>query len=700
MDPFGFHGRQWKRSAELIFVSLLAIAAAPTFAQPADPGRLTEDTLSRPELGQSARSGLLTANIDAGARPQTNLFRYANGAWLDSVAIPADRARWGIDDMMAEGSLLQLRGLLEDTQQTYDVSSRKASALYASFMDTGRVESLGATPLRAILNRIEAVTSAAGLSRAMAELLPQAVRLPVAVRVQADAKDSSHYAAYFRQSGLGLPDRDYYLVDKEKFLAVRKAYRDHIDRMLSLIGDEDSSAAADRIFELESRLAKAQWSSTELRDELKSYNPMTTAELLRRSAGFVDPAFIAAIGVAANAKLIVEQPGYLDQLGFMFAAVPLRTWKDYLRFQALTAYAPYLSDRFVRETFSFRGTMLSGTPEMPPRWRSAVRLVDAQMGDASGRLYVARYFSPDTSARVADLVAKIVAALGQSIDESDWMSQPTKMEARAKLAKLRVQIGYPRTWRSYAGLHIDASDLFGNVARARIFNWRFRAARAGRPIDRNDFPWTAPTVNASYETTLNQATFPAGILQSPMFNAAVSDAYNYGATGATIGHEIMHGFDDQGSLYDGDGQLRGWWTADDRRRYEAKLDRLVAQFNEYEPVPGFKVDGRLTLGENVADLAGAEIAYRAYRLSLAGKPAPMVEGLTGDQLFFLGYAQSYLRKQREELSVAELKSDPHSPAENRVNGVVVNMPSFQKAFDVKPGDLMYRAAEDLTQIWP
>ena len=695
------NGRWWKRSVELIFVSWLAISVAPMFAQAADPTRVTEDAVAQSKLGPpSARSGLVAANIDAGTRPQADLFRYANGAWLDKVAIPADRARWGIDDVMAEENLLQLRRLLEGAQKTSDASARKAGALYASFTDAERVELLGATPLRAMLGRIDAVQSAAGLSRAMAELLPQAVRLPVAVFVAADAKDSRHYAAYFTQGGLGLPDRDYYLIDNEKFVAVRKAYRDHIDRMLRLIGDADSAAAADRILDLESRLAKAQWKRTETRDAVKSYNPVSAAALQRRSGGLVGPAFLAAIGIAANAKLVVRQPSYLEQMGGLFATVPLQTWKDYLRFQSLAAYAAYLSDGFVRENFAFRGTVLVGTPEMAPRWRRAVQLVDTQMGDASGRLYVAKHFSPDTKARVAALVVNVVAAFGQSIDESDWMSPQTKAEARAKLAKLRVKIGYPRTWRSYAGLRIVASDLVGNVARARLFNWRFQAARAGRPIDDNDFAFTAPTVNASYNHTLNEATFPAGILQSPMFNATASDAYNYGATGATIGHEIMHGFDDQGSRYDGDGQLRDWWTAEDRRRYEAKLERLVAQYGEYEPVPGFKLDGRLTLGENVADLAGAEIAYRAYHLSLGGSPAPVIEGLSGDQLFYLGYAQSLLRKQREELSIAELKSDPHSPAENRVNAVVVNMPGFHEAFDVKPTDPMYRAPDQRTQVWP
>jgi predicted metalloendopeptidase len=397
--------------------------------------------------------------------------------------------------------------------------------------------------------------------------------------------------------------------------------------------------------------------------------------------------------------LIVRQPGYLHGLSTLMKSMPLGTWKEYLRFRLLSGYAAYLPRVFVAEDFAFNEGILQGTPKIPERWKRGCALVDRMLGEASGKLYVAKYFPPQSKARADELVRNLLDAYGTSIDQLTWMSPATKVEAREKLRKILVKVGYPNEWRDYSRLEIAAMDLIGNVGRANLFETDRKLGQLGGPIDRNEWEMTVPTVNAYYEPTMNEIVFPAGILQLPVFNAAADDAFNYGATGATIGHEISHGFDDEGSQYDSDGNLRDWWTAADHTKFSEKTAKLVQEYGAFEPVPGFKVNGELTLGENIADIAGIEIAYKAYVASLNGRTPPIIDGLTAPQRFYLGYAQSWLSKQREAGTIEQVKSDPHSPEKYRVNGVVVHMPSFYDAFAVKPGDKMYLPPESRVTLW-
>jgi predicted metalloendopeptidase len=471
--------------------------------------------------------------------------------------------------------------------------------------------------------------------------------------------------------------------------------------MLRLLRDPGAAPAAAKILTLETALAKAQWSRVEERDPQKTYNPQTLAQLAALAPAIDWSAYLTEAGLSAAAApaLIVREPGYFRQLSQLLTSVPLTEWKEYFRFRLLSDAAPYLPKAFVDEDFAFNKGVLRGTPRNSERWKRGCELVDAQVGETLGRLYVAKYFPPESKARVEALVGNLLQAYSRSIDQLPWMSAPTKAEAQAKLRRLNVKVGYPRKWRDYRKLDVSATDLLGNWLRANEFETARKLAQLGGPIDRDEWFMTAPTVNAYYEPSLNEIVFPAGILQTPAFNPAADDAYNYGATGATIGHEMSHGFDDEGSQFDSEGNLRDWWSAEDHAKYKAQTDKLVKEYGAFEPLPGFKINGELTLGENIADIAGIEIAYKAYIASLKGSAPPVIEGMTADQRFYLGYAQSWLCKTRDDAIIAQLKADPHSPEKFRANGAVVHMPSFYSAFGVKPGDKMYLAPENRVTLW-
>ena len=673
--------------------------AALAWLLAAASGHVAAEATAGSRLSQPTASGLVTANIDASTPASKDLFVHANGAWLRDVAIPDDRSTWGVDSIMTEEVRLQLRGLLEEAARSASASSRKAGAFYASFMDEKSVDASGVAPLKEALDRIAGAGSIEDLGLVMATLSQWGVNMPLVPSVRVDARQSTRYVVTFWQGGLGLPDRDYYLLDDEKFRSTRQAYRAHIGRMLGLLGEHDDAAMAAAVFDLETALATVSWTRVETRDREKTYNPTTAAQMAAMSAGLFGAPYLRTLDLPAGAPLVLGQPSFFRAVGSLSRDVPLPVWKGYLRWRLVAAFAPYLPAPFVAENFAFRGKVLAGVPVLSERWKRGVALADDEVGEIAGRLYVDRYFPPATKAKIDALVANVIEAYRLSIDELDWMEPATKAEARAKLAALHVKVGYPDHWRDYSALRVDPADLIGNIERSRSFEWQRNIAKLARPVDHDDWGMTAPTVNAYFNASLNEIVFPAGILQPPMYNPAASDAYNYGATGATIGHEISHGFDDQGSRFDSRGNLRDWWTAEDRRRYKERADKLVAQFGHYEPVPGFMLNGSLSLGENIADLAGVEIAYLAYTLSLGGRPAAVIDGYTGDQLFYLGYAQSYLNKVRPETALARLKSDPHAPDEFRVNGIVVHVPSFYGAFDVKPTDAMYLAPEARIHFW-
>jgi putative endopeptidase len=645
-------------------------------------------------------SGIQIADMDTAVRAQDDLFQYANGTWLRQVQIPADRSRYGVDSIMVERSLAQQRELIESTRESNDPAYRKVGDLYSSFMDEARVEQEGIKPLQPELERIAAIKSVRDLGVLMAHFDRIGLHSPISTFVDVDAKRSTQYALWLEQSGLGLPDRDYYLSDDAKLAGFRAKYLEHIKKMLDLLGDADSADSAKHILALETAMAKIQWTQVANRDPQKTYNRRSVAQLAKLAPMIDWNAYMAQAGVPKPLPtIIVRQPDYVQGLSKLLHDTPITTWRVYFRFRLLSSTAAYLSKAFVDEDFAFNAGVLHDTPQIQARWKRGCRLVDGMIGEASGKLYVEKYFPSSAKARIDDLVANLLKAYAQSIDQLTWMSPATKVEALAKLRKINVKVGYPKHWRDYSKLAISATDLMGNVMRAQEFEIARKLGQLGGPIDRDEWGMTAPTVNAYYDPTLNEIVFPAGILQLPVFNAEADEAFNYGATGATIGHEISHGFDDEGSQFDSDGNLRDWWTAEDHAKFKAKTDKLIKEYSAFEPVPGFHVNGELTLGENIADIAGIEIAYKAYIASLNGRAPPVIDGMTADQRFYIGYAQSWLGKQRDAATIAQLTSDPHAPEKYRVNGVVVHMPTFYSSFSVTSGDHLYLPAEDRVTLW-
>jgi len=528
------------------------------------------------------------------------------------------------------------------------------------------------------------------------------VDLPIGFYITLDGRDTSRNVAWLGQAGLLLPDRDYYLVEgDDKFAQARAALATYVGRLLALSGSgADAPAQASAVVELETALARGQWTRVEGRDPVKTYNKMDTASLGTLAGGFDWPGYLASTGLAARtSEIVVRQPSYLPAFAVLTRTTPLPVWKAYLRSHLLHAYAPYLSKAFVDARFEFSGTTLRGTTENEARWQRGVALVQHAAGEALGKLYVARHFPPAAKARMEALVANLLAAYRESIDGLDWMSAATKKQAQAKLATFRPKIGYPARWIDYGSLEIRRGDLVGNVERARAFEYERQLAKLGAPVDRDEWRMSPQTINAYYNASFNEIVFPAAILQPPFFYPEADDAVNYGAIGAIIGHEISHGFDDRGSQFDASGNLRVWWTPEDRARFGAKTRILIDEYSAFSPVPGYTVNGALTLGENIADNSGLEIAYKAYHRSLAGKPAPVIDGMSGDQRFFYGFAQGFRGKSREAALLAQIKSDPHSPDEFRVNGTARNHPAFYSTFGVGPGDAMYLPPEQRVSIW-
>jgi len=645
-------------------------------------------------------SGIQQADMNTAVRPQDDLFEYSNGTWLRDVPIPPDRSSYGVDSMMTERSLQQQRELIESARTSTDPEARKAGDLYASFMDEERIEREGVKPLQAELKRIAAIKNVRDIGPLMAHFARIGVDTPIDTYISPDSKRSTRYAFWLSQSGLGLPDRDYYLSDDAKLTDFRIKYRLHIEKMLVLLGDRRAAQEADNILALETAMAKIQWTNVANRDPQKTYNPQTLSQLASLAPQLDWQLFLAKAGLTKPLPtLIVRQPDYLRGLSELLRSTPLAMWKEYLRFRMLSSSAPYLTRAYVAEDFAFNEGVLRGTLQIQERWKRGCELVDRLIGEASGKLYVAKYFPPQSKMRIDELVGNLLEAYSRSIDQLDWMSPITKTEAQAKLRKINVKIGYPNHWRDYSKLIILPSDLLGNVIRGQQFESNRQLAKLGGPIDRNEWHMTTPTVNAYHNAAMNEIVFPAGILQPPMFDPAADDAFNYAATGATIGHEISHGFDDRGSQYDSDGNLRDWWTPEDHANFKAKTAKLVKEYDAFEPVPGFHINGALTLGENIADIAGIEIAYKAYIASLKGHTPPVIDGMTADQRFYIGYAQSWLGKRREARTIEQLKSNPHSPEKYRVDGVVVHMPSFYSAFSVLPNDSMYRQPEDRVTLW-
>ncbi len=650
-----------------------------------------------PPLG----SGLLLPGYDRQVRVQDDLFRFANGEWLRTTEIPADRTRYGAVDALADQSEQHLRAIIEDSAARRGAASspdQQIGDLYASFMDTARLEALGAAPLKESLDRIDALATPADLIRYFGDSATKGIPSPIALSISQDAKNASAYIPDVWQSGLTMPDRDYYLKSDPQFVTSRDQLRSYAARALGLAGVADPDTSADRVLALESRVAEIQWTAAQERDATATYNKFTVADATAQTPGLDWKIYLDAAGVRTP-DFIVAEPSYFTALGGALASVPLTEWKPYLKFKLIDSLAPYLSDAFVTARFDFRGRDLAGQQEMRPRWKRGVAAVDAAMGDLLGQRYVQRHFPPESKQRIDALVNKLIDAFRSSIDGLDWMSDTTKAEARDKLSKLSVKIGYPNKWKDYSKLKVTRNDLVGNLLRSAQLEHQRDLDRLGKPVDREEWFTTPQTVNAFYNPRRNDIVFPAAILQPPFFDPTADDAVNYGAVGGVIGHEISHAFDDQGRKFDGTGNLRDWWTPQDVQRFAERTAALTAQYSAYQPLPGEHINGQLTLGENIADLSGLTVAMRAYRLSLNGQPPTMLDGFTGEQRFFLGWAQAWRAKTRDKALRAQLLSDPHSPEEFRTNGVVSNLPEYYTAFDLQQDDELFRPPNQRIKIW-
>ena len=646
--------------------------------------------------------GIDTTNFDRSVRPQDDFFRFVNGGWLTRTEIPSDASSWGAFNELREESRTALRTIIEESAKGSAPAGserRKVGDLYASMMDTVRIEALGITPLTGELDALRELTTTGQLPATFAHFARIGVGGPFTVGVGPDQKASRTTIVTVSQSGLGMPDRDYYLLQDAKMASTREAYRNYVARLLTLANQPDPAGSAGRILALETAIAGKHWDRARGRDRNATYNKMTVAELASLSPSYDWRAYLQAAGLGAATDVVVRQPDYVRAMDAVLTSTPASTWREYLTFRLLDDNAEALPASFARARFDFRGRTLSGQQAMGARWKRGVDGVEGILGEAVGKLYVERNFKPEAKARMDEMVRNLREAYRVGIDSLEWMSPATKEQAKAKLAAFTVKIAYPDKWRDYSKLEIRRDDLVGNLRRASEFRYADMVSQLGKPVDRTRWGMTPQTVNAYYNASNNEIVFPAAILQPPFFDVNADDAVNYGAIGAVIGHEIGHGFDDQGRKSDGEGNLRDWWTADDAKSFDARTTRLGAQYDALSPLEGMHVNGKLTMGENIGDLSGLAQAYRAYRISLEGKEAPVIGGFTGDQRFFMGFAQIWRTKFRDEALRQRLLSDPHSPGQYRALVPLTNNDVFQRVWNVKPGDRMYLPPEARVKIW-
>jgi predicted metalloendopeptidase len=605
--------------------------------------------------------------------------------------------------VLRENAQHRLRTIVEESAEATDnvpgSEAQKVGDFYNSFLDTTAIAAKGMDPIREYLELIEGISNRDELSAALIQLELAGVQDPVGFFIDQDSKNTEQYALFITQSGLALPDRDYYFKEEERFVEIRAAYVKFVGDLLTLGGIAEAEAKAVRIMEIETSLAEHHWTRTESRNRDRTYNKMTIEDLAAFTPNFEWPNFLAGIGAGEIDFVIVRQPSYLEGFNKLYGEVSVEDWKAYLTCKLLDASAPYMTDDFVTLEFEFYSGTLRGIAENSPRWKRAVNSINANLGEAVGKIYVQRHFPAEAKTRMVTMVDNLEQGFLERLEQLDWMGDATKAEARTKLSQFGKKIGYPDEWRDYSSLEITPDDLMTNVFNFRSFGHFFEINKLGGPVNRKEWFIPPQTVNAFYNPPMNQVTFPAAILQPPFFNMEADDAVSYGAIGAAIGHELSHGFDDQGRKSDGKGNLREWWTAEDEKEFEARAQVLVEQFNGYNPIDSLFINGELTLGENIGDLGGLEVALRAYHISLGGKEAPVIDGLTGDQRFFIGWAQVWRRLYRDDAIRRQLVSDPHSFARYRVNGIFSNMDAFYEVFDVQEGDGMYIAPEDRVRIW-
>jgi putative endopeptidase len=660
-------------------------------------------TATATAVAQALTSGIDFDNIDNSVRPQDDFYLYVNGAWMNKADIPSDRTNIGAFYDLRENARDDVKVIIEDLSATPNLADgtdeQKVADLYRSFMDVETLNKIGIAPIQADLDKIAALKDKKELTAFFGANQVNGGGTPLAFYVEIDAKDSSRYATHIWQYGLSLPEKDYYFNQEERFVSIRKAFVEHIEKMYNLVGLPDAKANAEAILALETQIAEKHWDVVETRDSTKTYNLYQVKNLPELASEINWDGYLAAVGGNKQTDIIINQPSYIQGLNEVLKNNDLNTWKNYLTWMALTHNASNLSEALDNENFEFFSKTLNGQEEQEPRWKRGVSTVSDTLGEVVGKVYVKRHFAPEAKTRMEQLVENLRGAYGSSIESLDWMSADTKVAAKDKLAKFNPKIGYPNKWDDYTKLTIQADDLVGNAKRAAIFEHNKSLAKLGQPIDKDEWHMTPQTVNAYYNPTMNEIVFPAAILQPPFFNLEADDAVNYGGIGAVIGHEMGHGFDDQGAKFDGEGNMRDWWTEADLKAFESKGNALIAQYNGYQVFDDLNVNGSLTLGENIGDLSGVTIAYKAYKMSLNGKEAPVIDGLTGDQRFFMGFTQIWRVKMKEESMRNRVATDPHSPGHFRALGALSNMPEFYSTYDVKQGDKMYIEPASRVKIW-
>jgi putative endopeptidase len=658
----------------------------------------------REHVVSSHNEGLLAAGLDlshqdTSIRPQDDLYRHFNGSWLKTAVIPADRASDGAFITLRIQSEARVREIIEGA--TGSDEATKISNIYKSFMDADAVNAKGGAPIAAELAEVDAISSLTDFTSTLSKLEARGVSGIFGTFIYADMKDASTNILYLQQGGISLPDEAYYR--EEKYADIRTAYVAHVEAMFTLAGVSNPAQNAAKVMALETSIASHHWDQVKDRDATLTYNKMNRAEVKALMPAFDWELYLTAGEIPSIVldSVIVQQPSFFEGLGTILASFDLEAWKAWLKWHIISGAAPYLSDDFTNENFAFFGKTLSGTPELRERWKRAVSMIEGSLGEAVGKVYVQKYFPAEAKARMEKLVANLIEAYRVSINELEWMSPDTKVKALEKLGKFRPKIGYPDKWRDYSALQTTADDLYGNVGRVVKFQRDHELSKIGKPVDRDEWHMAPQTVNAYYNPVMNEIVFPAAILQPPFFGLDHDDAVNYGAIGAVIGHEIGHGFDDQGSKYDGDGALNNWWTDADRAAFEARTKALIAQYDELSPeeAPDVTVNGALTIGENIGDLGGLTIAYKAYQISLAGKPSTVIDGMSGEQRLLLSWAQVWRAKLRPEEMRRRIATDPHSPAEFRCNQILKNFTPFYDAFGVTEKDALWLAEQSRVQIW-
>ncbi len=646
------------------------------------------------------KSGIVLANMDTTIKPGDNFQMFVNGAWIKNTEIPADKSSYGVGWIVHEQSQENIKKIIEESaaaNKPAGTDEQKVGDLYASYMDTVKRNELGIKALAEELEKIDNIKNLNDLSAYFGYATIYGYGTPMQLFVDSDFKNPKVYTLFNYQGGLGLPDREYY--SDKQFDGIRKAYVEHIGEMFELAGLSDGAASAQDIFTLEKAIAANHWKKEDTRDMNRMYNMLSIDSLDKVMTNFSWKLFLEGAQVTGVKRMVITQPSFTLALNDVIGKTKLETWKTYLKWSVLNSNAGLLNTALDKQNFKFYGAVLTGAKEQRPMWRRGVDLVNGNLGEVVGKVYVTRYFPAEAKARMNQLVSNLIGAYKASINELDWMGTETRIEALDKLAKFDPKIGYPDVWKDYSAVVIGKDNLVGNIRQAKVAEHLRQTKRIGGPVDRTEWGMNPQEVNAYYNPMKNEIVFPAGILQPPFFDLTADDAVNYGAIGAVIGHEIGHGFDDQGSTFNGDGELKNWWTDKDREEFKKRTQALVEQYNQFKVFADLNVNGEFTLGENIGDLGGLSIALKAYQISLNGKEAPVIEGYTGTQRVFLGWAQAWLGKSREEAARLQVSTDPHSPGQFRVNGVVRNIPEFYNAFNIKPGDTLYLAPEKRVKIW-